>query len=138
MKGGKLMNTFVFDHALARTQVPSTGQPTGDWGPHIPGLPMLPPPKRFLLPGSILHTSADTVYSFHQMGQRRPHLADVVDVEVSKIRIYPDKLQLIRTMFFFKRHTNTMSEVKGGFSMLTYSIEKRALYIITSFPYQSS
>ena len=125
------MNTFVFDHALAGTDIPP--HPSADWGPHIEGLPMLPPPKRFLLPGSTFHTSMDTTYHFYQNKERKPKNADAIDVSTSKLRIYKDRLQLIRTKFFFKRHTNCMAEQKAGFSMLTYSIEKRALYVITSF-----
>lgn len=130
------MNTFVFDHALAGVLPPQGDHPLAslqratDWGPPIAGLPMLPPPKRFLLSGSTFHVSTDTTYHFYQEKDRKPQNADAVDVRTSKLRIYPDKLQLIRAKFFFKRKTNCMAEVKMGFSMLTYSIEKRALYVI--------
>lgn len=130
------MNTFVFDHALAGVLPPQGDHPLAslqratDWGPPITGLPMLPPPKRFLLADSTFHVSPDTTYHFYQEKDRKPQNADAVDIRTSKLRIYPDKLQLIRAKFFFKRKTNCMTEVKMGFSMLTYSIEKRALYII--------
>lgn len=132
------MNTFVFDHELAGVLPPQGDHPLAslqratDWGPPITGLPMLPPPKRFLLPGSTFHVSTDTTYHFYQEKARKLQNADAVDIKTSKIRIYPDKLQLIQTKFFFKRKTNCMTEVKMGFSMLTYSIEKRALYTIQS------
>jgi hypothetical protein len=125
------MNTFVFDNDLAGIPPPAMCPPA-DWGEPIEGLPMLPPPKRFLLPGSTFHVSDDTTYHFYLNKEKKPQNSDAVDVSTSKLRVYKDKLQLIRAKFFFKRHTNCMAEQKAGFSMLTYSIEKRALYVITS------
>lgn len=138
-----MQNTFVFDHVLSDTlkYMPTedvfncreSNNQVGSDTPNL-GLLMLPPPKRFLLAGSTFHTSPDTMYSMYQaVRTRRDEHKHAVEVESNKIRIYDDKLQLIRATFFFKRDTNMMSENRAGFNMLTYSIKKKALYSIHSY-----
>lgn len=147
-----MQNRFIFDHVLAGTDkyFERPIRYSGDWGylqfdkpklmtpqvgsdtPNL-GLLMLPPPKRFLLEGSHFNTSPDTVYNVYRTARtRRPGNECAVNVESNKLRIYEDKLQLIRATFFFKRDKNMMSEDKAGFNMLTYSIKKKALYSITT------
>lgn len=99
------------------------------------GLPILPPPKRFLLEGSVLHVSPDTIYRFHRKCRdRRPEHKDAVDVTSYKVRIHDDKIQLIRASWFFKRDVNVMAERKVGFHMLTYSAKTKGLYHIRNWP----
>lgn len=123
-----MLNNFIFDHSLEA----NTGWTAlnDDMEADLT-LPMLPPPKRFLLEDSVFNTSPETIYTvFKQPHERRKENKHAVDLDVNKIRLYKDKIQLIRIRYFFDRKKQFMAESRGGFKMLTYSADKRALFLI--------
>ena len=124
---------WIFDHELAGTQKyfydPEYIPPLRK--PHNPKVLELPPPKRFLKEGSAWFTSPDTHYMFiPPTPNPKENNKYNVNVVVHKIRIKPDRIQLIRIMFYFLREKDIMAEKRSGYKVLSYIIPKQALYSI--------
>jgi len=98
--------------------------PNPDFNPNTLALP---PPNRFLLPGSKVWQGEDTLYTFtRSTGYHERNF--IYFLQKYRFSQAENKVRLQKTIYRFDRKRNVTSEMKKHFQMLIYNTETKQLY----------
>ena len=98
--------------------------PNPDFNPNTLALP---PPNRFLLPGSKVWQGEDTLYKFTKStGYHEQNF--IYFIQKYRFSQAENKIRLQKTIYRFDKKRNFTSEMKKHFQMLIYNTETKQLY----------
>jgi len=129
-----MKNVYVFDQCLAHGDEEPIWE-YEDYGKREQDLtlPMLPPPKRFLMRGSTYWVSDNVKYTFWEESYKVPFASEI---RVQKYHNIEDtKLRLLKLNYFFLRDKDCMSEKKSGYRSVVYNVKTKALYVLKASPH---
>ena len=93
-------------------------------------VPLLPPPKQVLAPGSVIWINKNTVYHVRHSNENNEFV--VYLIKHKQYYNHP-KIGLIKIVYRFDKIHNVVSEIRKHFTLLVYNLDTKKMYRITKY-----
>jgi len=93
-------------------------------------IPLLPPPKQVLAPGSVIWINKDTVYHVRHGNENNGFV--VYLIKYKQYYNHP-KVGLMKIVYRFDKIHNVVSEIRKQFTLLIYNLDTKKMYYVVKY-----